>query len=99
LQYFENEYRRHIEENICEAKVCRELTSFYILADKCVGCVLCAKHCPVDAIDGKAKYVHVIDQDSCISCGSCFNVCPFDAIVKLSGESTEVPEKPIPVKR
>jgi len=99
LQYFENEYRKHIEAEICEAKVCRKLTSFYILADKCVGCVLCAKHCPVNAIDGKAKYVHVIDQDSCISCGSCFNVCPFDAIVKLSGESTEVPEKPIPVKR
>ena len=99
LQYFENEYRKHIEEKVCEAKVCRELTSFYILADKCTGCTLCAKHCPVDAIDGQAKYVHVIDQDTCISCSSCFNVCPFDAIVKLSGDSIETPEKPIPIKK
>jgi NADH-quinone oxidoreductase subunit F len=99
LQYFENEYREHINEKICDAKVCRELTSFYILADKCVGCVLCAKHCPVDAIVGKAKYVHIINQDTCISCSNCFNVCPYDAIVKLSGESVETPEKPIPVKK
>jgi len=99
LQYFENEYREHIEEKVCEAKVCRELTSFYIMADQCTGCTLCAKHCPVNAITGQAKYVHVIDQDTCISCSSCFNVCPFDAIVKLSGESMETPEKPIPVKK
>jgi len=99
LQYFENEYRKHIEEKVCEAKVCRELTSFYILTDKCTGCTLCAKHCPVNAIDGQAKYVHIIDQDTCISCSSCFNVCPFDAIVKLSGDSIEAPEKPIPIKK
>ena len=99
LQYFENEYVEHIEENICEAKVCRELTSFYILEDKCTGCTLCAKHCPVDAIEGVVKYVHVIEQETCISCSSCFDVCPFDAIVKLSGESIETPIKPIPVKK
>jgi len=97
LQYFENEYIQHIEEKVCEAKVCRELTSFYIVADKCTGCTLCAKHCPVDAISGQAKYIHVIDQETCISCSSCFNVCPFDAIVKLSGESIDTPENPIPV--
>ena len=99
LQYFENEYREHIEEKVCEAKVCRELTSFYIVADKCTGCTLCAKHCPVNAISGQAKYIHIIDQETCISCSSCFNVCPFDAIVKLSGESIETPEKPIPINK
>ncbi len=99
LQYFEEEYKKHIEENVCESKVCRELTSFYILTDKCIGCRLCITHCPVDAIDGKAKYVHVIDQETCISCSSCFSVCPFEAIVKLSGESIETPEKPIPVNK
>ncbi len=99
LQYFENEYHEHIEEKVCEAKVCRELTSFYIVTDKCTGCTLCAKHCPVDAISGQAKYVHIIDQETCISCSSCFNVCPFDAIVKLSGESIETPGNPIPVKK
>ena len=98
IQYFESEYREHIEQNVCQAKVCSELTSFYILRDKCTGCTLCAKYCPVNAIDGKIKFVHVIDQVTCISCSSCFNVCPSDAIVKLSGESIETPEKPIPIK-
>ncbi len=99
LQYFENEYRQHIEEKNCEATVCRELTSFYIVADKCTGCTLCVTHCPVDAIAGQAKFIHVIDQNICISCSNCFNVCSFDAIIKLSaGETIETPIKPIAIK-
>jgi Fe-S-cluster-containing hydrogenase component 2 len=57
------------------------------------------KHCPVNAIAGKPKYIHVINQETCISCGTCYDVCPFDAIVKLSGETIETPEKPIPIKK
>jgi len=81
LKYFYNEYIAHIEEKSCPAKKCKALISFRIIEDKCIGCTLCAKRCPANAISGDPKKVHKIDQDLCIKCGECFNVCKFDSIV------------------
>jgi NADH:ubiquinone oxidoreductase subunit F (NADH-binding)/NAD-dependent dihydropyrimidine dehydrogenase PreA subunit/(2Fe-2S) ferredoxin len=76
---FENEYLEHINDKKCSAGVCRQLISFEI-NDKCVGCTICAKHCPVTCIDGKVKEKHVIQQDACIKCGLCYQSCKFHAI-------------------
>ena len=72
------------------------MVSYWIDPDLCRGCMICAKKCPSQGIDGEKKEIHVIDQEKCDSCGVCFEVCPkkYDAVVKLSGEP--VPD-PIPV--
>ncbi|MCU0234205.1 MAG: 4Fe-4S binding protein, partial [Thermoanaerobaculales bacterium] len=80
LRYFRSEYEAHIRDKACPAGVCRELTAFRIEPPLCDGCHLCAKACPVDAISGVIKELHVIDHDVCISCGACLEVCPTDAV-------------------
>ncbi len=99
IRYFLDEYKAHIYEKKCPARVCRELVSYYILPDKCQGCLICLRNCPVEAIIGGKRLIHIIDQNKCIKCGTCLDVCPprFNAIVKVSGEKIEVPEKLIPV--
>jgi NADH:ubiquinone oxidoreductase subunit F (NADH-binding)/(2Fe-2S) ferredoxin/ferredoxin len=99
LRYFIDEYKAHIEEKRCPARVCKNLLSYYILPDKCQGCGICLRACPVEAITGDKRMVHIIDQDKCIKCGACYDSCPprFNAIAKVSGEKIEVPKKPIPV--
>ena len=61
---------------------CQKLLNFEIIADKCKGCTLCARQCPVNAISGKVKEPHVIDQNKCIKCGACMEGCKFSAIIK-----------------
>ncbi len=99
LRYFREEYEAHINEKRCPALVCTELIAYYILPDKCAGCGICLRNCPVDAITGGKRMVHIIDQEKCIKCGTCLNVCParFSAVAKVSGEKIEVPSEPIPV--
>ncbi len=99
IRYFRDEYEAHIKEKRCPALVCKSLISYYILPEKCQGCGICLRNCPVGAISGGKRMVHVIDQDKCTKCGTCLDVCPsrFNAVVKVSGENIEVPEKPIPV--
>jgi NADH-quinone oxidoreductase subunit F/NADP-reducing hydrogenase subunit HndC len=99
LRYFIDEYKAHIEEKRCPARVCTKLLNYYILPDKCQGCGICARECPVQAITGGKRLVHIIDQEKCIKCGACFDSCPprFNAIAKVSGEKVKVPKKPIPV--
>jgi NADH:ubiquinone oxidoreductase subunit F (NADH-binding)/Pyruvate/2-oxoacid:ferredoxin oxidoreductase delta subunit/(2Fe-2S) ferredoxin len=101
IRYFRNEYEDHINNKRCPALMCKELISFYILPEKCRGCTICFKHCPVGAISGSKKLIHIIDHEKCIKCGTCLEVCPkrFSAVVKVSGEKIKVPEKPIPVKK
>jgi len=81
LEHFLDEYKAHIYEKRCPAKVCRSLIKFEILDGPCTGCTVCARNCPVNAISGERKATHVIDQDICIKCGICHQVCQFDAIM------------------
>ena len=81
IKYFRNEYESHINEKRCPAKSCADLLSYRIIDDKCKGCTLCSKKCPVGAISGIVKMPHSIDKDKCIKCGACFSVCKFGAVV------------------
>ena len=79
---FRDEYEAHIREKRCPAGVCQALLMYYVDPEKCVGCTLCAKHCPVKCIEGKPKEVHVIDTNACIKCGECMRRCPVKAIYR-----------------
>ncbi len=76
IKYFREEYEAHINEKHCPALACKALISYRIDAEKCKGCTMCAKNCPVDAITGEKKEVHMIDQVKCIRCGVCMEKCP-----------------------
>ncbi|MDR0958335.1 MAG: 4Fe-4S binding protein [Clostridiales bacterium] len=80
LRYFRDEYEAHIYEKRCPAGACKALLSVKINPEKCIGCTVCAKNCPVDAISGERKKAHVIDQKKCIKCGVCIGKCPVKAI-------------------
>jgi NADH-quinone oxidoreductase subunit F len=80
LKYFRDEYEAHIKEKKCPAGECTSLLTYSIDAEKCKGCTLCSKKCPVDAISGAVKFVHIIDIEKCIKCGNCMAVCKFGAV-------------------
>ena len=82
LKYFRDEYIAHVTEKRCPAGVCKALTNYYIDPEKCRGCTLCARNCPVGAISGSVKQPHVIDTQKCIKCGACMEKCKFGAIDK-----------------
>ena len=80
LKYFESEYLAHINDKKCPAGKCRDLLTFFILPEKCIGCTLCARRCPVNCIAGERRAVHTIDASKCIKCGECYQVCKFGAV-------------------
>ncbi|MBR2916003.1 MAG: NADH-quinone oxidoreductase subunit NuoF, partial [Clostridia bacterium] len=82
LKYFRDEYIAHVKDKTCPAGVCKKLVKYEIVADKCKGCSLCARKCPVGAISGEIKSPFVIDPDKCIKCGVCMDSCKFGAIEK-----------------
>ena len=82
LKYFQAEYEAHVNEKRCPSHVCADLITYMILPEKCTGCTVCARNCPVSCISGERKVAHVINQEICIKCGVCFGKCPFDAIEK-----------------
>ncbi len=91
IRYFREEYEAHILKKECPARVCRALISYRILPDKCEACMICLRNCPVGAIKGGKKEVHVIDQDKCSRCGVCMSICPerFSAVECIPGQLSE----------
>jgi ferredoxin len=85
IRYFRAEYEAHIKEKRCPALVCRPLITYDVDPDKCTGCTLCVRACPVGAAKGERKKVHTIDQTLCTKCDACRQACRFDAIVVRSG--------------
>ncbi|MBR4857935.1 MAG: NADH-quinone oxidoreductase subunit NuoF [Clostridia bacterium] len=82
LKFFREEYIAHVVDKKCPAGVCKKLLNYVIEADKCKGCTLCARKCPVGAINGTVKNPHTIDTAKCIKCGACMDSCKFGAIIK-----------------
>ncbi len=80
LKHFRHEYEAHILQKKCPAGVCKAITRFVVVDALCKGCGKCATECPVGAIGGQPKAVHVLDQTRCTVCGVCYGLCPFNAI-------------------
>jgi len=82
MHYFKDEYNAHVFDKHCPTGHCKALATYRILPEKCKGCSLCAKKCPVEAISGEIKKPFTIDTSKCIKCGACAQSCKFAAIVK-----------------
>jgi NADP-reducing hydrogenase subunit HndC len=90
IRYFRNEYEAHIRNKSCSTSVCLDLMHFDINKDKCIGCSLCARKCPVTCISGSKEEKYTIHQVDCIKCGNCMEVCPVKAISKVPEMHAEV---------
>lgn len=80
MENFYDEYIAHVRDHKCPSGQCKSFQRYYIDAEHCIGCVVCARNCPVNAISGEKKQVHLINQETCIKCGVCMEKCKFDAI-------------------
>lgn len=83
LKYFGDEYEAHVNQKKCPSKTCVALIHYEIDEEKCVGCTLCAKNCPVNCISGEIRKPYFIKQELCVKCGKCFDVCRFDAVKRM----------------
>ena len=81
IKYFRDEYEAHIFHKKCPAKVCRPLLTYTVDPEKCTGCLVCLKNCPVNAITGERKKPHFINQEICTKCGVCYTKCKFESIL------------------
>lgn len=98
LNNFKEDLEDHISKKSCRAGVCKKFMTYHILIDKCIGCEECIDACDEDAILGKKRFVHVIDQDECIQCGKCMEVCEQEAIVRAGANKPRCPKMPIPCR-
>ena len=80
LTHFRDEYIAHVVDKKCPAGVCKDLLTYFIDPEKCIGCTKCARNCPAGAITGEVKKPHVIDPEKCIKCGVCMDNCKFGAV-------------------
>ncbi|MBV7272674.1 NADH-quinone oxidoreductase subunit NuoF [Clostridiaceae bacterium UIB06] len=82
MKFFWDEYVAHVKDKSCPAGVCTELLKYHIDPDKCKGCTICSKACPVNAITGELRKAHAVDKEKCIKCGACAATCKFNAITR-----------------
>ena len=99
LDNYGPEVEAHITRKVCGAGSCQAYRTYHILVSRCTGCGKCLKACKDDAILGKPKFVHVINQKMCVQCNKCLEACPEHAVVTAGAEKPKTPPKPIPCKR
>jgi NAD-dependent dihydropyrimidine dehydrogenase PreA subunit len=98
LVLFGDEFEAHVSRHQCPAGTCRALVTYHILVSRCTGCGECLDACEEDAIEGKAGFVHVIDQRACVHCGKCLDACPKGAVVTAGLKKPKTPPHPIPCR-
>ena len=99
ISLYQKDFEDHISKRSCRAGVCKKFMTYHIIAADCIGCGDCIDACDDDAIMGKKKFVHVIDQEECTQCGNCMEACDEDAIVLAGTIKPRCPQKPIPCKK
>lgn len=93
IEKFGGEYEQHIKKNVCPAGVCAAFVHIYIDPQKCNGCGECMDVCPEDCIEGKPRFIHMIDEFDCSKCGKCIKACDEDAIVMTAGKLPKLPNR------
>lgn len=95
IRYFRDEYKAHIFDKTCPAKVCKGLINYWIIPELCTGCMVCLRNCPAGAIIGEKQQVHWLNTALCTRCGMCKSVCKFDAVALNSGELVATSGTPV----
>jgi fumarate reductase flavoprotein subunit/NADH-quinone oxidoreductase subunit F len=93
LRCFGSEYEEHIRKKTCSAGQCSSFVKIYIDPDKCTGCSECIDVCPVDCIEGRDGYIHMLDEIDCTRCGECIETCPEKAVILTSGKMPKLPSR------
>lgn len=93
VELFESEFAAHIKKKECPAGVCFSAETIYIDPKACTGCGDCMDVCPKDCIEGKVKFIHMIDDFDCDRCGKCIEECSEDAIIRTSGKLPKLPNR------
>ena len=99
LDVFGDEIEQHFTKKVCPAGECKAYMTYHILPTKCVGCGECVDACEDEAILGKPRFIHVIDQKACTQCGKCVSVCDEEAIIMAGADKPRTPPRPIPIRK